>query len=372
VAGTVLLLLAPAAALLLVRPYWSNLVTAAILAFLLRPAVTLFHSRLRLNKTVAVILTMLILLLFLAIPLVLLPALITSLGELAKSLVISLETLSQELAVLLTDIQPIEIGDYVFDFSAITEPILGFLNASLLDYIQESPEEVMSLLVSVLGSALSGISGIISFFITFFFTLTFTLYMLLDLSWLSAGLRFAVPASLAAEFKEVLSRILLIWKAYIRGQLGVMLAVGVIVTLGMWLLGIPNALALGFIAGLLEIIPNLGPILATVPAIIVALFQGSAWLDVNHLLLAVIVGLFYFSLQKLEDSFLTPQIQGQAIEMPPLVVMLSALVGIHQFGLLGGIIAVPIVASVREVLKYVKERLEQSQPGAAAIKHDSN
>lgn len=372
VAGTILLLLAPVAALLLARPYWSNLITAAILAFLLRPAVALFRSKLRLNKTVAVILTMLILLMLLVIPLTLLPALITSLGELAKSLAISLETLSQELVILLTDIQSVEIGEHVFDFSAITEPILGFLNASLLDYIQESPEEAMSLLVSVLGSALSGIGGIISFFVTFFFTLTFTLYMLLDLSWLKAGLRFAVPASLTTEFKEVLSRVILIWKAYIRGQLGVMLAVGVIVTLAMWLLGIPYALALGFIAGLLEIIPTLGPILATVPAIIVALFQGSAWLDINHLLLAVIVGLFYFSLQKLEDSFLTPHIQGQAIEMPPLVIMLSAMVGIHQFGLLGGIIAVPIVASAREVLKYVKERLEQSQPGPPTIEHESN
>jgi predicted PurR-regulated permease PerM len=361
-AGTILLLLSPVMVLFFVRPYWSNLIIAAILAFLLRPVAGLFQNRLHLNKPGSVILTMLILLILLAIPLMLLPALVVSLVSLAESLAESLATFSEELTAFLVEMESIEIGGQVFDFSAITEPILNLLNTSLLDYVRESPEEAMGLLVSVLGSALSGIGGIISFFLTFFFTLTFTLYMLLDLSWLNAGLRFAVPAPITTEFKALLARIIFIWKAYIRGQLGVMLAIGIIVTVAMWLLGIPYALALGFIAGLLELIPTLGPILAAVPAVIVALFQGSTWLDINHLLLAAIVGLVYFLVQQLEDNFLTPHIQGKAVEMPPLVIMLSVMVGIHEYGLLGGIIAVPVVASAREILKYVKERLEQSQP----------
>jgi len=361
-AGTILLLLSPVVALILVRPYWSNLIVAGILTLLLRPVAGLFQRRLHLNKPVSVILTMLILLIILAIPVMLLPALITSLVNLVKSLAESLETFSAELTAFLIGLEPVEIGDQIFDFSAITEPLLRLLNTSLLDYAQESPEEAISMLVSVFSSALSGIGGIISFFLAFFFTLTFTLYMLIDLSWLNAGLRFAFPAPLTTEGKALLSRIVFIWQAYIRGQLGVMLVIGIIVTVAMWLLGIPYALALGFIAGLLEIIPTLGPILAAVPAIIVALFQGSTWLDINHLLLAVIVGLVYFLIQQLEDNFLTPTIQGKAVEIPPLVIMLSVMVGIHQFGLLGGIIAVPLVASAREILKYVKERLEQSQP----------
>jgi predicted PurR-regulated permease PerM len=102
------------------------------------------------------------------------------------------------------------------------------------------------------------------------------------------------------------------------------------------------------------------------------LFQGSAWIDVNALLLAVIVGVTYFLIQQLEDNFLTPSIQGQAVEMPPLVIMLSVMVGVHEFGLLGGIIAVPVVASAREILKYVKERLEQSQSAPAQTEEASN
>ena len=372
VAGTIVLLLSPILALFLVRPYWSNLIVAAILALLLRPAVGLFQNRLHLNRPVSITLTMLILLIILAIPLTLLPALISSLVSLVESLADSLEGFSARLAVFLTKIELVEIGDQIFDLSAITEPILRLLNTTLLDYARESPEEAMGLLVSVLGSTLAGIGGLISFCLTFFFTLTFTLYILLDLSWLKAGLRFAVPAPLTTEINELLSRIIFIWKAYIRGQLGVMLAVGVIVTIAMWLLGVPYALALGFIAGLLELIPNLGPILAAVPAVIVALFQGSTWLDINHLLLAAIVGLAYFLIQQLEDNFLTPTIQGQAVEMPPLVIMLSVMVGVHEFGLLGGIVAVPVAASAREILKYVKERLEQSQSAPAQTEEASN
>lgn len=372
IAGALLLLLSPVAVLFLLKPYWSSLVIAAILAFLLKPMAGLFERWLRLKKTLAVILTMLILLAVLAIPLLLLPALVNSLVSLGESLAGSMAAFSKELTAFLLEIETIEIGEQTVDLSSITGPLLDFLNTSFLEYAKASPAEATSLIVSVLSSTLSGIGGVISFFFAFFFTLTFTLYILLDISWLGRGLRYVAPAPLSMEIKELFSRIISVWRAYIRGQLGVMLAVGIIVTLAMLVLGIPNALALGFIAGILELIPNLGPILAAIPAVIVALFQGSSWIDINPLLLAIIVGAVYFLIQQLEDVVLTPSIQGQAVEMPPLVVMLSVLVGVHEFGLLGGIIAVPMVASAREVLKYVKERLEQSQPDPAAIKHNSS
>ena len=116
VAGAVLLLLSPVVVLFLVRPYWPNLIIAAILAFLLKPVVGLFQNRLHLNKPVSVILTMLILLILLAIPLILLPALITSLGELVKSLAVSLETFSQKLAILLAEVEPVD-GEIKITFS---------------------------------------------------------------------------------------------------------------------------------------------------------------------------------------------------------------------------------------------------------------
>ena len=362
IAGTVLLILSPVIAFFLIRPYWSNLIIATILSFFLRPLAGLFQRRLHLKKTAAILLTMLLLLIVLAVPLLLLPALVESLANLIRSLVDSLETLSVELTAFLVDLEPLEIGGQVIDLSPLTAPLVHFLNTSFLEYASQTPEEAVNIIITVLSSTLSGINGLISFFFTLFFTLTFTLYILLDLSWLAAGLRFALPTALIAEWKSLLPRLVFIWAAYIRGQLGVMLAVGVIVTIAMWLLGVPNALALGFIAAILELIPNLGPILAAVPAVIVALFQGSTWLDINPLLLAMIVGLVYFLIQQLEDVVLTPNIQGKAMEMPPLVVMLSVLVGIHEFGLLGGILAVPIVATVREILRYVKDRIERSQP----------
>lgn len=139
-----------------------------------------------------------------------------------------------------------------------------------------------------------------------------------------------------------------------------MLAIGIIVTIAAWLLGLQNALALGLIAGLLEIIPTLGPILATIPAVITALFQGSYRFDIDNLLLAVIVIIVYLLIQKLEDTVLTPTIQGRAVELPPLVVILSVLVGVHYWGLIGGIIAIPVVASARELLYFLDTKISGS------------
>jgi predicted PurR-regulated permease PerM len=150
--------------------------------------------------------------------------------------------------------------------------------------------------------------------------------------------------------------------AYIRGQLGVMLAVGVTTVIVALVLGLPYALALGLIAALLEIIPHIGPVLAAVAAVVVALFEGSSWIDIPPLALALIVIVAYILIQQLEEHVFTPTIQGRAVHLPPLVIILSVLVGLHEFGLLGAILAVPVVASTREILVYIHAKVNQQDP----------
>jgi predicted PurR-regulated permease PerM len=89
-----------------------------------------------------------------------------------------------------------------------------------------------------------------------------------------------------------------LWNAFFRGELTLMLLIGVIGWLGLAALGVPGAPYLGIIAGLLEIIPSLGPIIATVPAVIVALLQGSTYLQISPLFLAGLVILLYVLVQQ--------------------------------------------------------------------------
>jgi predicted PurR-regulated permease PerM len=124
----------------------------------------------------------------------------------------------------------------------------------------------------------------------------------------------------------------------------------------------PGALYLGIIAGLLEIIPTLGPIIATVPAVIVALIQGSVYLPISHLAFAGLIILFYILVQQVENNLIVPRVLGAALELPPLVVLTGIVVGTSVGGILGALLATPVIASGREVLHYLYCKLQDQEP----------
>jgi predicted PurR-regulated permease PerM len=125
---------------------------------------------------------------------------------------------------------------------------------------------------------------------------------------------------------------------------------------------VPGALSLAIIAGLLEVVPNLGPVVATIPAVVVALLQGSTYLPVNNVVLALIVIVFYIVVQQLENSLIVPRVLGEAVELPALVVMSGVLIGGSVAGILGALLATPVIATGREVLFYLYRKLLGQPP----------
>lgn len=117
-------------------------------------------------------------------------------------------------------------------------------------------------------------------------------------------------------------------------RLIVMVAIGVLSSLGLWLLHIPGALALGFVGGLLTFIPLVGALLAAVPPILVALAQSP--------LTAVYVALMYWAVHFIEGTFITPYVQDEAADLPPVLTMYSALVAAVLFGAVGVLLSSPL------------------------------
>jgi predicted PurR-regulated permease PerM len=118
-------------------------------------------------------------------------------------------------------------------------------------------------------------------------------------------------------------------------------------------LGVRGAFALGVFAGVMELIPNLGPFLAAVPAVIVALLQGSTTLPVSSWVFALIVIGFYLLVQQFENTFVVPRILGEAVDLHALVVMLGVLIGANVAGIVGALLAAPVIASGREITRYL-------------------
>jgi predicted PurR-regulated permease PerM len=141
-----------------------------------------------------------------------------------------------------------------------------------------------------------------------------------------------------------------------------MVTIGTITFIGNTALGLPGAFSLAVVAGLLEMIPNLGPLLAAVPAISVALLQGSTYLDVNHLIFALMVMGFYALVQQVENNFIVPHILGEAVELHPLVIMGGVVVGTSAAGIIGALLAAPVIASGKEIMNYLYAKILGQAP----------
>ena len=129
--------------------------------------------------------------------------------------------------------------------------------------------------------------------------------------------------------------------AYLRGQLSLCLIIGAASTIMLAAFGVPQALLLGTIAGMFEIIPNLGPFIGAIPAVLVTLLFDP--------IKALWVALGFVIIQQVENAFLVPRISGNAVRFHPAVVIVLVLVGSEVAGLWGMLLAVPLAAMVRDV-----------------------
>ena len=183
-----------------------------------------------------------------------------------------------------------------------------------------------------------------------------------------------VPDHFQPEIAILINHIVRVWNSFLRGQLTLMLIIGVCSWAGLSILGVPGALYLGIVAGLLELLPNLGPIIATIPAVIIALLEGSNYLPVTPPVLALFVILFYILLQQFENNLVVPKVLGDAVDLPALVVMTGVFVGAELAGLLGALLATPVIATGREIIRYIYLKIlgedpfppQQEMPKAAA------
>lgn len=127
-------------------------------------------------------------------------------------------------------------------------------------------------------------------------------------------------------------------KWWLVGRFASMLVVGVLTTVGLWIFGVPLALALGFIAGLFSFIPFIGPILSVIPALLIGLIEGTG--------LLLSIAIVYGAVQVLESNLITPLIQKHAVSIPPAALITSQLILGALLGLVGVLLATPLLVAL--------------------------
>jgi predicted PurR-regulated permease PerM len=173
------------------------------------------------------------------------------------------------------------------------------------------------------------------------------------------------PRSYQGDLIRLTEGISLTWNAFLRGQLVLCVVVGLIIFVIALIIGLPNAITLALIAGLMELIPTFGPILAAIPAVVIAAIQAdSSWLGslMSPFWFATMVLIIYGVVYQLENYYLVPRIIGHHLKLHPMAVLLGVLGGASVAGILGVLLAAPVLASVRLIWMYIYFKLTDQDP----------
>ncbi|MBM7554667.1 AI-2E family transporter [Thalassobacillus pellis] len=174
-----------------------------------------------------------------------------------------------------------------------------------------------------------------------------TFYFLKDFDRMKGVCKKLTPKRFQSEGKHLLEDISISLGGYIRGQLLVCLFVGLFSFLGFWIIGIKYPLLLGIVIGATNIIPYFGPLLGAIPAVIIAM--TTSWKMVVFVLITIII------VQMLEGNLLSPYIVGKSIHIHPILIILALLVGEEVAGVLGMILAVPVLTCLKVLLEHLWE-----------------
>lgn len=350
-------------------------IVSSILAFLFNPLTTALERnvfrRLPGSRIWAILVTFLIVLfLFILLILVVIPVMFNQFRDFAVDLPATFERLQGDLEVFLS--QPISFSGSPFLID--NQPVIP------LDYLREfmgaQPGQTLELfqsfdligtvrgtLSSLAGPAFSVVGGAFTSIINIVFLLTLMFYMLKDGNRFPSALVSVTPETYKNDVRRLLYELAQVWNAYLRGQIILCIVIGVFVLFAGMILGVPNAPMLALLAGVLEFIPNLGPFLALVPAALFALFSESSTLPfLSGPTFALVVIVVWTLIQNIESVVIVPRVMGDSLNLHPIVVLVGVIAGANLAGILGVLLAAPVIATFRMFAIYIYGKLTDRDP----------
>lgn len=309
-------------ALYIIRDIILTLVVAMLLASAMDPLVEWLYHRTRFPRGLSVILVYLIFISLVGLIIYfVIPAMVTQFHELAGNLGSVKEALASRTSLLTR----------VLDQLGITS---GF---------SEIGKQFTKITSSFFATTLGVFTGIIQIIAT----LAISFYLISSENGMKNLIKSLVPFKHKAYAVALTEKVEKKIGRWLLGQLILSGFIFLLTLIGLSALGVKFALALALLAGLLEIVPYLGPILSAVPAVFVAFVQSPP--------LALFVVLLYIVVQQIENYVLQPKVMGKTVGANPVVILLAILIGFKLAGILGMLLAVPIVATVSVFISDFRE-----------------
>jgi predicted PurR-regulated permease PerM len=321
-----------------VRVIFMPLITAGVIAYLLSPIINLLAHTSRLSRKAAARIvffagiTFIVLILFFG-----LPTLLTEMRDLTANLNAALDPIQATLR------QPTDIGGVKISFGGLIPAMRNSISEAL---IIPAPEEVLLIIESTSRGFLWVLVILVS-----------TYYLMTDWAQLREWLIGLAPTSYQNDLHHLYQQIKDVWMSYLRGQVLLMIIVGIVFSIIWAAIGLPGALVLGIITGLFSLVPEIGPLAATVMAAVVALLEGSNFLPISNFWFAALVIGIYAALINIKNVWLRPFIMGRSVNMHEGVVFLAIIAAVVTAGIMGALLIVPVLASARVIGQYIRHKI---------------
>jgi predicted PurR-regulated permease PerM len=342
-----------AALLVRFRGIIGPLILAFVLAYLLHPVAGKFSKFARLPWRTAVSLIYLVLIIILVVSLTFTGLAIV---QQVQSLIGVVQRFFTQLPTIASDLssRTYTIGPFLLDFSKFD---LTALVNQLLAWVQPLLGRLGGLVGTLAGSAVTTLGWMV-------FVILVSYFILADGSQVPGELVHVDIPGYNADVRRLGRELGITWNAFLRGQLIILLLVLVLYTLLMTILDVHYAIAIALLAGLARFVPYIGPLTTWTVTALVAFFQSGNYfglIPLHYAILAVVCALF---LDQIFDNLIGPRIMGESLGVHPAAVLVTAIVCANLIGIIGLVLAAPVLASLKVLGRYTTRKMLDLDPWA--------
>lgn len=315
--------------LIIISPVFIGL----LIAWLFDPLVSILQKRMP-----RILACILIFVLFFGGIIMLLALLLPTFTEQVKEFVTGIPGILKELKFMLNQLFATISGDAGIDLASVKEQAFTSIENLGISLTTKLPDMLLSIAKSIVSGGMLVILGIMVGF-----------YMLYDFDKVKLGLLDFVPKKYHSDAKELMKRLNHSLRGYIQGLFAVMFLVFITQSIGLTLAGLKAPMIFALFCALTDIIPYLGPYIGGAPAVLVG-FTISPVVGIFTLVSIVVV-------QLLENNFYQPLIMGKAMQLHPVTIIVGLLLFQHFFGIIGMIVATPVIACFKVIFTYIDEKM---------------
>lgn len=340
------------AMLIYFRSIIGPLLIAFILVYLLHPLASFLntHARLSWRASTNIIYIFLIIILVITSTLSGLAAI-----QQIQSLIVVIERFVNDLPNQIDTIsrQIIVIGPYSLDLSVLTDL------AQFGDQVISTLQILIGRAGTVVGTLASATASMIGWGL---FILVISYFVLVDLGKVPNPQSFINFPGYSYDINRMSQSIGRIWNAFLRGQLSVVILVIISYTILLSILGVRYAFALAILAGVARFVPYIGPLITYIVMGLVTLFQGGNYFNLQqYIYMAIVIGLSIL-MDQVYDNLVVPRVMGKSLGVHPAAVLVVAIIAANLIGLIGLLLAAPVLATVNLVGRYTIRKMFDRDP----------